>query len=80
MIGDTPWTDILGANASGIDSAVVITGVSREFLEKMDVSMTIQQKFDTLLNKIGRKIIRSSDSLAPTHVLKQFAHRTRILQ
>lgn len=34
MVGDTPWTDILGANGAGIDSAMVLTGVIEEFLKR----------------------------------------------
>jgi HAD superfamily hydrolase (TIGR01450 family) len=75
MVGDTPWTDILGANMFGIDSAVVMTGVSKEFLERMDVSMTTQQKLDTLINKIGKRMVGEEDvSLTPTYVLKRFAN------
>ncbi len=35
MIGDTMYTDILGANRAGIDSVLVLTGNGEEFAEKI---------------------------------------------
>ncbi|AFC71030.1 TIGR01459 family HAD-type hydrolase [Rickettsia australis] len=45
MIGDTFYTDILAANRLGIDSALVLTGNSREYHSNFD---NIEEKLDSL--------------------------------
>jgi HAD superfamily hydrolase (TIGR01450 family) len=74
MIGDTPWTDILGANNSNIDSAMVMSGVSKEFLCNMDSSLTPAEKLDILFEKIAIKMHNTNEVMKPTHILRQFAH------
>lgn len=76
MIGDTPWTDILGANVSGIDSVMTMTGVSKEFLDKMDSSLIMEEKLDILFNNISPKMTDVSGSVKPKYIIKQFAHKT----
>lgn len=75
MIGDTPWTDILGANIANIDSALVMTGVSLEFANYMDSSLNTEQKLDILINKIGPKMSNIPGSMFPKHLIRQFAHK-----
>jgi HAD superfamily hydrolase (TIGR01450 family) len=74
MVGDTPWTDVLGANTSCIDSVLVTTGVSGEFFEKMQNSASEDEKFESLFNKIAKKMNNiTNESIVPTHIIKQFA-------
>ncbi|MDR3187334.1 MAG: HAD hydrolase-like protein [Holosporaceae bacterium] len=73
MIGDTPWTDIVGANAAGISSIMVLTGIPTEFFDRMPRSMTIDEKLDRLLDKIAPKIAKINGSLKPNHVLRRFS-------
>ena len=72
MVGDTPWTDIAGANAAGIDSAMVMTGVAGEFLKNETLSS--EQKFEFLFKNIAEKLSNVDSSVYPTHVIRQFAH------
>ncbi len=74
MIGDTPWTDILGANVSEVDSVMTMTGVSEEFLDKMNSSLTTNEKLDILFNNISPKMTDISGSVKPKHIIKRFAH------
>lgn len=70
MIGDTLWTDVLGAHNAGIDSALVMTGVSGEFFHKMPGGH-ITEKLEILINQIGSRL--SHQPLKnPTHVLRHF--------
>ncbi len=70
MVGDTLWTDVLGAHNAGIDSALVMTGVSGEFFHKMPGGR-ITEKLEILINQIGSRL--SHQPLKnPTHVLRHF--------
>jgi len=72
MIGDTLWTDILGAHNAGIDSALVMTGVSGEFFRKM-AGKHITEKLEVLKNQIGSKLSCAKQELKnPTHILRHF--------
>lgn len=69
MIGDTPWTDILGANNSGIDSILVTTGVTEEFVSDCQDR---ESGIDYLLENISAKMNYSSlKNVIPTHVIKR---------
>lgn len=69
MIGDTPWTDILGANNSGIDSILVTTGVTGEFISG---HQNPEDGIDDLLKDISSKMNYSSlKNVTPTHVVKR---------
>jgi HAD superfamily hydrolase (TIGR01450 family) len=73
MIGDTPWTDISGANACGLDSALVIeTGTASGFLKKMEPSLSMDEKFRTLLENVAPKMTKMEHSFIPTYFLKCF--------
>lgn len=70
MIGDTLWTDVLGAHNAGMDSALVMTGVSGEFFRKMKGKST-SDKLSVLAEQIGSKL--SHQTLKkPTYVLRHF--------
>lgn len=72
MVGDTPWTDILGANNAGIDSAMVMTGVSGEFLK--DEKTPLEQRLDKLHGEISYRVSGVQEgSNRPTHLLERFA-------
>ncbi len=72
MIGDTLWTDVLGAHNAGIDSALVMTGVSGEFFRKM-AGKHITEKLEVLKDQIGSKLSCAKQDLkSPTHILRHF--------
>jgi ribonucleotide monophosphatase NagD (HAD superfamily) len=71
MVGDTYWTDISGANACGLDSALVTeTGAACEFLKRMDNSLSADEKFHILFEKIAPKMAKMTSSAYPTHFLE----------
>lgn len=77
MIGDTLWTDILGAHNAGMDSALVMTGISGEFFRKMP-RKPIAEKLEILSNQIGAKLSYTPQNLKnPTHVLRHFYKDSR---
>ncbi len=57
MIGDTVYTDILAANRLGIDSALVLTGNSREYHIDFD---NIDEKLDSLMKASVKQSITPS--------------------
>ncbi len=72
MVGDTLWTDVLGAYNSGIDSALVMTGVTGEFFRKIP-GKPIGEKLEILSNCIGKKLAYNKENLKnPTHILRHF--------
>lgn len=72
MVGDTLWTDVLGAYNAGIDSALVITGISGEFFRKMR-GKPLAEKLKILSDRIGTKLSCTDQNLKnPTHVLRHF--------
>ncbi|MDR2724114.1 MAG: HAD hydrolase-like protein [Holosporaceae bacterium] len=74
MVGDTPWTDISGANASGLDSALVMTtGVSHEFMKQMDDSLSLQEKCQILFEKITPKMTKLPFNVWPKHYINCFS-------
>jgi HAD superfamily hydrolase (TIGR01459 family) len=61
MIGDTFYTDILGANKMGIDSALVLTGNSTQF----------HQQYNTLTEKLEHlKIAATKQEVMPNFVIQ----------
>ncbi len=70
MIGDTLWTDVLGAHNAGIDSALVMTGVSGEFFHRM-TGKHITEKLEILSDQIGSRLSHRSLEM-PVHVLRHF--------
>ena len=73
MIGDTPWTDTLGGNNSGIDTILTLTGIPEEFFKKFDNSLPIIGKIDKLLHQVAPKIANDSENVIPTHIIRKFA-------
>ncbi|MDR3031220.1 MAG: HAD hydrolase-like protein [Holosporales bacterium] len=75
MIGDTLWTDILGGNSAEIDTILVLTGVSGQFLEKMG-NEDINKKIEKLITEVSPKMTYkrlSTYSQTPTHIAYSFA-------
>ena len=75
MIGDTLWTDILGGNMAGVDTILVLTGVSGTFMKSF-VDGDINSKVERLLSKISSKMTHKSlkeFSQIPTHIIERFA-------
>ncbi|MDR1609642.1 MAG: TIGR01459 family HAD-type hydrolase [Holosporales bacterium] len=76
MVGDTPWTDILGGNMFGVDTILTLTGISMEFFRAMDPELSVEEKFDKLLETISPKMTLASlrsASQRPTHIVEAFA-------
>ena len=72
MIGDTPWTDILGGKNSELDTILTLTGIPEEFFEKLTGSL--QEKIDYLLKEIASKLSgRSCSEVTPNLIIKKFA-------
>jgi HAD superfamily hydrolase (TIGR01450 family) len=57
MVGDTPWTDILGANISGIDAIMTLTGVVDEFIAAMSPRLSEAEKMEEFFCKISTKMM-----------------------
>jgi hypothetical protein len=73
MVGDSPWTDIAGANASGIDSALVTTtGIASEFMKRIDDTFTIEEKCQILFEEIAPKMTKLSIDVRPKYFLNSF--------
>jgi ribonucleotide monophosphatase NagD (HAD superfamily) len=64
MVGDTVWTDVLGGNVSGMDSILVLKGVTEEFLDRMPSSLSMERKISILLREIAPKMIDNCDTLS----------------
>lgn len=76
MIGDTPWTDILGGNIAGIDTILTLTGVPGEFLKNFDQDLKINNKISLLLQDISTKMTHKNllnYPQIPTHIIESFA-------
>jgi ribonucleotide monophosphatase NagD (HAD superfamily) len=74
MVGDTPWTDIAGANAVGIDSAMTVsTGIASHLIKSMDNSFDIEKKLDYLFGGISEKMLVTRGNTKPTYLVHQFA-------
>ena len=71
MIGDTPWTDILGGNMAGYDTILALSGVAHHFVEDITENSVIH-----MINTISPKMTHNSlsdFSQIPTHMIKTFA-------
>lgn len=70
MVGDTPWTDIVGANNFGIDSAMTLTGSYQFYLQEK----SIEQSNDNLSSFIDYSsvIYGSLCNLTPTYYIEEF--------
>lgn len=73
MVGDTPWTDVLGANNFGIDSIMVTTGVCGEFIKRERDNMPLPERFEHLFGEISAKLSAVRGSNRPTHIIEKFA-------
>ncbi len=78
MVGDTPWTDILGGNMAGIDTVLTLTGVSNHFISQSSEELSDITAISTLLGNISKKMTHKNLRAfknTPTHIIKQFAGR-----
>jgi HAD superfamily hydrolase (TIGR01450 family) len=76
MIGDTPWTDILGGNMAGFDTIMTLTGMFSRFARNMPDSLSPDEKVELMLTEIAGKMIRKnlvSFSQRPTCVINKLA-------
>jgi ribonucleotide monophosphatase NagD (HAD superfamily) len=73
MVGDTPWTDIVGATNADLNSVLVTTGITEEFCEKMDLALSDSGKIELLLNDLSRRMFDFEEDIHPTHIIKQFS-------
>ncbi|MDR2765918.1 MAG: HAD hydrolase-like protein [Holosporaceae bacterium] len=73
MVGDTPWTDIAGANGVGIDSLLVMTGIAAEFCKGVGLSPKSAKKLDTLFGEIAPLMLKANFSPRPTYLARRFA-------
>lgn len=75
MVGDTPWTDISGANNVNIGSVMTLTGVSKEFIVDMSNDLSQEEKLNKLLFEIAPNIstIKTKQNFVPTHIIEKFA-------
>lgn len=72
MVGDTLWTDIVGAQQSSIDSAMVTTGITHEVFKNIP-NRGIKDKLAVLLEQVGPKLSGIAKKLEkPTYLLKKF--------
>lgn len=71
MIGDTPWTDVAGANAVGMDSIMVTTGVVHEFFKTMPAHLHEQDKLRILFNEIAPRMAHKEQNCIPTAVIEK---------
>jgi ribonucleotide monophosphatase NagD (HAD superfamily) len=76
MVGDTPWTDILGGNMAKFDTALTLTGVTEKFMKLMDHKLTISEKIAKLKRDIAKRMTHKSlvnYSQDPTYIIESFA-------
>lgn len=67
MIGDTPWTDIAGANNVDINSILVCTGIPTELYM---TKLTVEENIDHLISVTASKINHSPyKDVTPTHII-----------
>ncbi|MBQ8651164.1 MAG: HAD hydrolase-like protein [Alphaproteobacteria bacterium] len=76
MIGDTPWTDILGGNLSNFDTALCLSGVLSELSRRLPEDTCILDKYKYVISTIAPKMthIKMKEfSIDPTYIVKSFA-------
>ncbi|MDR1361624.1 MAG: HAD-IA family hydrolase [Holosporaceae bacterium] len=73
MVGDTPWTDVMGAINAGLSSVLVTTGITEEFCDQMDLALSDEEKITLLLGSTSSRMSNFTVDIHPTHVVKRFA-------
>lgn len=71
MVGDTPWTDITGANNVGIDSVLTLTGSYSFFLQMYDRRHS-DENLEYFIDVFSRKFDLSNSPLKPTYIIERF--------
>ncbi|MDR1288814.1 MAG: HAD hydrolase-like protein [Holosporales bacterium] len=77
MVGDTPWTDILGGNGAGHETILTLTGISGKFLSTMNLEeLDTSDKVNKLIREISplmtHKKMRNYSQI-PTRVIERLA-------
>ncbi|MDR2598394.1 MAG: HAD hydrolase-like protein [Holosporales bacterium] len=77
MIGDTPWTDILGGNNAGYSTILTLTGISEKFMSKMhQEELSTMDKVQRLIMDISplmtHKQMRNCSQM-PTQIIERLA-------
>lgn len=76
MVGDTPWTDVLGGNMAHMDTILTLTGVSESFMKKMPHETSMSDCIRLLLTDVSDRMTHKNlrgFSRIPTHIVKEFA-------
>jgi HAD superfamily hydrolase (TIGR01450 family) len=76
MIGDTPWTDILGGNMAGHSTILTLTGVANCYLSEMSPELGIDHKIERLIEEVSAIMTHKSMrhfSKRPTQIIKSMA-------
>lgn len=71
MVGDTPWTDIAGANNFGIASAMTLTGSYQFYLQEKNIEHS-NDNLSSFINDYSSRIYGSSCNLTPTYYIEEF--------
>ena len=71
MIGDTPWTDILGGNVAGVDTILALSGVAQIF-QKDNSETEISHFIEHIAPQMTHMSMKAF-SQSPTHVIEKFA-------
>lgn len=71
MIGDTPWTDILGGNMAGIDTILTLSGVAQLFI-KDNSEAEISHFIENIAPEMAHTDMKTF-SQTPTHIIETFS-------
>lgn len=75
MVGDTPWTDISGANNYGIESIMTITGIPQAYIQHCGTNI---ECIDDVLNQLFEQIapdmsVTDLKDFKPNYILDSFS-------
>lgn len=71
MVGDTPWTDILGGNKAGMNTILTLSGVAQMFIKEYS-----EDEICNFIECISYKMVHSNMRAylqTPTHIIERFA-------
>ncbi|MDR1034950.1 MAG: HAD hydrolase-like protein [Holosporales bacterium] len=76
MVGDTPWTDVLGGNAAGHATILTLTGVAGKLISEMDREISDCDKITKLIDELAPLMTHKQlkgYSQRPTRIIKSLA-------
>ncbi len=76
MVGDTPWTDILGGNMAGVQTILCLSGILKEFMKFAQKDLPLISQYNFVVEKFSKNMTHSSllqGSQVPTFIVKSFA-------